>query len=235
MQDSVANAPVIAIDGPGGSGKGTISRLVASRLGWHYLDSGALYRLTALAAINHTLSFDNESALETLAEHLDVQFGADESVLLEGEVVSNAIRSEEMGEAASVVAALPGVRAALLNRQRAFRERPGLVADGRDMGSTVFPDAELKIYLTASPEARAERRYKQLKQKGIDVNLAHLLEDIRRRDERDSQRAISPMRAAPDAIQLDTTDLTIEQVVDKVLGHCGQWLGKEETPLTRRR
>jgi cytidylate kinase len=229
-----ANIPVIAIDGPGGSGKGTISQIVASRLGWHYLDSGALYRLTALAAQNHALSLDDESSVSTLAEHLDVQFGTDGQILLEGEVVTGAIRTEEIGEAASVVAALPAVRAALLSRQRAFREPPGLVADGRDMGSVVFPDAELKIFLTASAEARAERRYKQLKEKGISVNLAHLLEDIQRRDERDSQRAASPMKVADNAIQLDTTALSIEQVVDRVLSHCGQWLGEEETPLTRR-
>jgi cytidylate kinase len=233
--NSTENVPVIAIDGPGGSGKGTISQLVASRLGWHYLDSGALYRLTALASINHTLGFDNESSIATLAEHLDVQFGADGQIVLEGEEVTEAIRTEEIGEAASVVAALPAVRQALLNRQRAFREAPGLVADGRDMGSVVFPDAELKIFLTASAEARAERRYKQLKEKGISVNLAHLLEDIQRRDERDSQRAAAPMKVADDAIQLDTTTLSIEQVVNRVLSHCSQWLDEEETPLTRRR
>ena len=231
---SADKVPVIAIDGPGGSGKGTISQRVASRLGWHYLDSGALYRLTALASKNHALSLDNESSIATLAEHLDVQFGADGQIVLEGEEVTDAIRTEEMGEAASVVAALPTVRKALLNRQRAFREAPGLVADGRDMGSVVFPDAELKIFLTASAEVRAERRYKQLKEKGINVNLAHLLDDIRRRDERDSQRAAAPMKVADDAVQLDTTALSIEQVVDRVLSYCGQWLGDEETPLTRR-
>lgn len=229
--------PLLAIDGPSGSGKGTVSQIIARRLGWHYLDSGALYRVLALAAENHTLALDDAESLETLAEHLDVEFALGKDgqtiILLEGEPVTEQIRSEVVGNAASIVAALPGVRAALLARQRAFREMPGLVADGRDMGSTVFPDAPLKIFLTASAEARAERRYKQLKEKGMSVNLAPLLEDIERRDLRDSQRGASPMIAAEDAILLDTTELNIEAVVTKILEHCKQRFDYEETPLSQ--
>jgi cytidylate kinase len=228
--------PLLAIDGPSGSGKGTVSQIIAGRLGWHYLDSGALYRVLALAAENHTLALDDAESLETLAEHLDVEFALGKDgqtiILLEGEPVTDQIRSEVIGNAASIVAALPGVRTALLARQRAFREMPGLVADGRDMGSTVFPDAQLKIFLTASAEARAERRYKQLKEKGMSVNLAPLLEDIERRDLRDSQRGASPMIAAEDAILLDTTELDIEAVVAKILEHCAACFDYEETPLS---
>lgn len=231
------DVPLLAIDGPSGSGKGTVSQLIAARLGWHYLDSGALYRLLALAAENHTLALDDAESLETLAGHLDVEFARDKDgqtvILLEGEPVTDEIRSETVGNSASIVAALPGVRAALLERQRAFREMPGLVADGRDMGSTVFPDAPLKIFLTASAEARAERRYKQLKEKGMSVNLAPLLEDIERRDLRDSQRGASPMIAAEDAILLDTTELGIEAVVAKILEHCAACFDYEETPLSQ--
>ena len=217
MVESGSPVPVIAIDGPSGSGKGTISQIVADKLGYHYLDSGALYRLLALASKNHGLSVESEGDLETLAAHLDVQFSADGSIVLEGERVTDEIRTEAVGNRASQIAALVGVRQALLARQRAFRDAPGLVADGRDMGTVVFPDAGAKIFLTASAEARAERRYKQLKEKGISVNLAHLLEDIRERDERDSQRQASPLKPATDAIQLDTTNLSIDEVVDKVL------------------
>jgi cytidylate kinase len=229
--------PLLAIDGPSGSGKGTVSQIIARRLGWHYLDSGALYRVLALAAENHTLALDDAESLETLAEHLDVEFALGKDgqtvILLEGEPVTDQIRSEVIGNAASIVAALPGVRTALLARQRAFREMPGLVADGRDMGSTVFPDAQLKIFLTASAEARAERRYKQLKEKGMSVNLAPLLEDIERRDLRDSQRGASPMKAAEDAILLDTTELDIDAVVTKILELCQQRFDFEETPLSQ--
>ena len=229
-------APLLTIDGPSGSGKGTVSQLIASRLGWHYLDSGALYRLLAMAAENHTLALDDAESLETLAAHLDVEFAAGKEgqtvILLEGEPVTDLIRSETVGNLASIVAAQPKVRAALLERQRAFREMPGLVADGRDMGSTVFPDAPLKIFLTASAEARAERRYKQLKEKGMSVNLAPLLEDIERRDLRDSQRGASPMIVAEDAILLDTTELDIEGVVAKILEHCAACFNYEETPLS---
>ena len=214
---------VVAIDGPSGSGKGTISHRVAEHLGWRYLDSGALYRLLALAAQHHSLELDDEASLETLAGHLDVEFASNGAVLLEGEAVDDILRTEETGKMASIVAALPKVRNALLARQRAFAQEPGLVADGRDMGTTVFPDAEVKIFLTASAEARAERRYKQLKEKGFDVNVAHLLQDIESRDLRDTQRSSSPLIAAEDAIEIDTTSFTIDEVVKQVLECCGQF------------
>ena len=217
-----STSPVVTIDGPSGSGKGTISQRVAEQLGWHYLDSGALYRLLALAAQHHSLTLDDEISLETLAGHLDVEFSPNGSVLLEGEVVDDMLRTEETGKMASIVAALPKVRSALLARQRAFQHAPGLVADGRDMGTTVFPSAEVKIFLTASAEARAERRYKQLKEKGFDVNVAHLLQDIESRDLRDTQRSSSPLKAADDAIEIDTTSLTIDEVVKQVLEYCAQ-------------
>jgi len=217
--------PVVTIDGPSGSGKGTVSQIVAGRLGWHFLDSGALYRLLALAAERHAVGAGQEGALATLAADLDVEFaagagGGGARVLLEGEDVTQAMRSEACGNAASRLAALPVVRAALLERQRAFRGPPGLVADGRDMGTVVFPGAGLKIFLTASAEERAKRRYKQLKQKGMDVNLARILDEIASRDERDSGRAVAPMRPAQDAVVLDTTTLTIDEVVERVLDLC---------------
>lgn len=215
-----STSPVIAIDGPSGSGKGTISQRVAMQLAWHYLDSGALYRLLALAAQHHSLELDDEASLETLAGHLDVEFISNGAVLLEGEAVDDILRTEETGKMASIVAALPKVRTALLARQRAFSQNPGLVADGRDMGTTVFPSAEVKIFLTASAEARAERRYKQLKEKGFDVTVAHLLQDIESRDLRDTQRSSSPLKAASDAIEIDTTSLTIDEVVEQVLECC---------------
>ncbi len=218
--------PVITIDGPGGSGKGTISRLVAQQLGWQLLDSGALYRLLALAAKTHHIELDNDQALETLAAHLDVQFSGENEdetrILLEGEDVSQIIRTEQCGVAASRVAALPRVRESLLARQRAFRELPGLVADGRDMGTVIFPDALVKIFLTASPEARAERRYKQLKEKGISANLADLSRDIRERDERDANRAVAPLKPADDAIILDSTQMDIEAVLKQVMDLVSQ-------------
>jgi len=218
-----SHSPIVTIDGPSGSGKGTISQVVAKQLGWSYLDSGALYRLLALAAQHHSLELDDEASLETLAGHLDVEFTPNGGVLLEGEPVDDILRTEETGKLASIVAALPKVRQALLSRQRAFAQEPGLVADGRDMGSTVFPSAQLKIFLTASAEARAERRYKQLKEKGFDVNLAHLLQDIKSRDLRDTQRSSSPLKAADDAIEIDTTSLNIDEVVEQVLEHCKQF------------
>ena len=213
--------PVITIDGPGGSGKGTICHRVAEALGWHLLDSGALYRLLAVAAQRHGIRLDNEAALLTLAENLDVEFlpmpGGETQLTLEGEDVTRAVRTESCGNAASQVATLPGVRAGLLARQRAFRESPGLVADGRDMGSVVFPDAGVKIFLTASPQARAERRYKQLKEKGMDANLAALVKDIAERDTRDSNRAVAPLKPAEDAELLDSTGLSIDETVARVI------------------
>ncbi len=218
----IALAPIVAIDGPSGSGKGTIAGLLAQKLGWNLLDSGALYRLLAFAARNHGVDLTNEEAMKVLAAHLDVQFlagaqGQGQRIILEGEEVTEAIRNEGIGAGASQVASLPAVREALLQRQRAFQEMPGLVADGRDMGTVVFPDAALKIFLTASAEERARRRYLQLKAKGDDVNLASLLDEIRARDERDTQRAVAPLKPAADAIQLDSTELSIEQVMERIL------------------
>ncbi|MGE8297690.1 MAG: (d)CMP kinase [Pseudomonas sp.] len=210
------SAPVITVDGPSGSGKGTLCALLARQLGWNLLDSGALYRLLAFAAGNHGIDLTNEEALKQLAAHLDVQF-IDKRIILEGEEVTEAIRNEQVGAGASMVASLPAVREALLQRQRAFREMPGLVADGRDMGTVVFTDAPLKIFLTASAEERARRRYLQLKAKGDDVNLASLLDEIRARDERDTQRAVAPLKPAADAILLDSTELSIEQVLERIL------------------
>lgn len=213
-------APVITIDGPSGSGKGTIAGLLAKQLGWNLLDSGALYRLLAFAAGNHGVDLTNEEAMKLLAAHLDVQFVASsggQRIILEGEDVTDLIRNEQVGAGASQVASLSAVREALLQRQQAFREMPGLVADGRDMGTVVFPDAPLKIFLTASAEERARRRYLQLKAKGDDVNLASLLDEIQARDERDTQRAVAPLKPAADAIQLDSTELSIEQVLERIL------------------
>ncbi|EHY77502.1 MULTISPECIES: (d)CMP kinase [Stutzerimonas stutzeri subgroup] len=219
--------PVITIDGPSGSGKGTVAALLAGELGWNFLDSGALYRLLAFAARNHGVDLTNEEALKVLAEHLDVQFGAARDghgmiIILEGEEVTESIRNEQVGAGASQVAALPVVRTALLQRQKAFREAPGLVADGRDMGTVVFPDAPLKIFLTASAEERARRRFLQLKARGDDVNLASLLEEIRERDERDTQRAVAPLKPADDAVQLDSTTLSIEEVLQKILSEVAE-------------
>ncbi len=208
--------PVIAIDGPSASGKGTIAARVAAELGWHYLDSGAIYRLTALAAQRAGVAWDDEPALARIAAELDVEFGED-SIRLSGEEVGDAIRLEEISIGASRVAALPSVRQALLFRQRLFRRAPGLVADGRDMASVVFPDAQTKIFLTASVEVRAQRRYKQLIEKGIAANIAPLLLDLRERDLRDSQRSVAPLQQSEGAHLLDTTELTIAQTVAQVL------------------
>lgn len=213
------NAPVIAIDGPGGSGKGTISMHLAEALGWHFLDSGALYRLVAVAAMDRGVDPHDEAALGRVAEDLDVDFGVSDqgmAVLLDGKCITERLRSEAVTALASEVAALPAVRAALVRRQRAFRRWPGLVADGRDMGTVIFPDAQLKIFLTASAEARAERRYKQLKEKGENVNLSRLFREIEKRDERDRKRAVSPLLPAADAQVIDSTDLTIDEVLQKI-------------------
>ncbi|MDR3477620.1 MAG: (d)CMP kinase [Gammaproteobacteria bacterium] len=214
--------PVLTIDGASGTGKGVVGQLVATRLGWNLLDSGALYRVLALAAQKHGVALENEPALEVLAEHLDVQFkvietGVPPHILLEGQDVTETIRTEKMGNAASKVGTLPAVRTALLSRQRAFREPPGLVTDGRDMGTVVFPDAEIKIFLTASAKERARRRYNQLKEKGIDVNLDDLVGELLERDKRDQERAVAPLRPAVDAIRIDTDTLTIEQVVERIM------------------
>jgi len=214
-------SPIVTIDGPSGSGKGTISRAVAVRVGWHLLDSGALYRLVALAGLKHGVKSDDIEAHSRIAGSMDVRFDVapdgGELVILSGEEVTRQIRSEEAGQGASRVAAWPPVRDALLDRQRAFAKAPGLVADGRDMGTVVFPEADLKIFLTASPEERAQRRYKQLKDKGSDVSLPALSREITERDLRDSTRAVAPLKPAPDAEVIDSTSLTIEQVIDRVI------------------
>ena len=214
--------PVITVDGPSGSGKGTVCRLLADKLGWDVLDSGAIYRVLSLAALHHQIALDNEEALLPLAANLDVQFLVDSQtnagkVILEGEDVTTTIRNEEVGAAASKVAALPRVREALLRRQRAFRTENGLIADGRDMGTVVFPDAPLKIYLTASAQERARRRFVELNERGLDVTLGGLLEDIQARDDRDMNRAVAPLVPAEDAIELDTSELNAQQVFDKVI------------------
>ena len=209
-------APVIAIDGPSASGKGTVAARVAAALGYDYLDSGALYRLTALAAKQAGVDWADEAGVAAIAAGLDVEF-SESDIRLNGALVGDAIRTEEMSAGASKVAALPAVREALLFRQRTFNKAPGLIGDGRDMGSVIFPQAALKVFLTASAEARAERRYKQLIEKGLSANLPDLLLDLKQRDERDSQRSVAPLRQEADAKLLDTTHLTIEQAVNQVL------------------
>ena len=209
-------APVIAIDGPSASGKGTVAARVAAALGFAYLDSGALYRLTALAARQAGVDWTDEAGVAAIAAGLDVEF-SETDIRLSGQAVGDAIRSEEISAGASKVAVLPAVREALLFRQRAFNAKPGLVGDGRDMGSVVFPHAPLKVFLTASAETRAERRYKQLIEKGFSANLSDLLLDLQQRDDRDSRRSVAPLRQEADAKLLDTTDLTIEQAVNQVL------------------
>ncbi|MEI8595968.1 (d)CMP kinase [Photobacterium sp. Hal280] len=226
------NAPVITVDGPSGAGKGTLCMLLADKLGWNLLDSGAIYRVLALAAIHHGVELDSEAALVPLAAHLDVQFIAEGElvkVILEGEDVSSTLRTEDVGNAASKVAALPRVREALLRRQRAFNGEPGLVADGRDMGTVVFPNAEVKIFLDASAEERAKRRMNQLQQKGLSVNFDSLLSEIQERDDRDRNRAVAPLRPAADALVLDSTHLSIEQVTEQALAHIEEKLSAEKS------
>jgi cytidylate kinase len=213
--------PIMTIDGPSGSGKGTVARAAAKALGWGLLDSGALYRLVALAGRRAAVSLENGAELAQLAVNFDIRFGSDpqgeELVWLDGDEVTREIRTEMAGNDASKVAALPVVRAALLERQRRFAVAPGLVADGRDMGTVVFPQALIKIFLTASPQERAQRRYKQLKQKGVTANLAALSREIAERDQRDSTRAISPLVASADAVPLDTTGMSVDDVIGRVL------------------
>lgn len=214
--------PILTIDGPSGAGKGTVATRIASIKGWHFLDSGALYRITAYAALRDGVALDDEAALSELAAGLPVSFEVDPGtgevrVILAGEDIGDAIRSEEAGNAASKVAAIPGVRAALLQRQRDFHRAPGLVADGRDMGTVVFPNADTKVFLTASAEERARRRHKQLSDKGISANLRALADEIAERDARDSQRAVSPLKPAADALTIDSSQLGIDDVVRKVL------------------
>jgi cytidylate kinase len=214
------SVPVIAIDGPSASGKGTIAKRVAAALGFHYLESGALYRLVALIALRHGLN--DEAAIAAAAAGMDVYFQGEE-IFLEDQDVNLHIRHEEVGKRASDIAPMPAVRRALLERQRAFRQPPGLVADGRDMGTIVFPDAALKIFLTASPEVRAQRRYKQLIEKGIAANLSALSRDLAQRDARDANRAVAPLAPAPDSQVLDSSSLSVEAVADRVLQ---LWKGK---------
>ncbi|WP_413111406.1 (d)CMP kinase [Thaumasiovibrio sp. DFM-14] len=217
-----SSAPVITVDGPSGAGKGTLCMLLADQLGMRLLDSGAIYRVLALAALHHDVDITSEDALVPLAANLDVQFIAEGDlvkVILEGEDVSGTLRTEDVGNTASKIAALPRVREALLRRQRAFAGEPGLIADGRDMGTVVFPRAEVKIFLDASAEERAKRRMNQLQNKGLDVNLDALLSEIQERDYRDRNRAVAPLRPADDALVLDSTELNIEQVTEKALAY----------------
>lgn len=218
--NSPVSAPVIAIDGPSGAGKGTISRLVAQQLGWQHLDSGALYRIVAHAAMQADIALDAAAALAALVPTLTIEFRADTregGVLLNGQDVTDAIRTETCGNAASKVATMAAVRTALVDLQRRFRRQPGLIADGRDMASTIFPDANLKIFLTASANERAKRRHKQLNRQGLDVSLDAVLCDLRERDRRDAERTVAPLKPALGAHKIDTTGNTIDEVVMAVL------------------
>lgn len=218
-----ATVPVITVDGPSGAGKGTLCKALAKALQWHLLDSGAIYRVLALAALHHHVDITSEETLVPIAAHLDVRFVSTEmrvATILEGEDVSAEIRTQEVAEVASRIAAFPRVREALLRRQRAFRELPGLIADGRDMGTVVFPDAQVKIFLDASAEERADRRMRQLQEQGISVNFERLLVEIKDRDDRDRNRPVAPLVAAADALVLDSTSMSIEQVIEKSLQYA---------------
>ena len=219
MSGNAPDAPVITVDGPGGSGKGTIAMRLAEKLGWHFLDSGALYRLVAVAAMDRGIGADDEVALGRVADGLDVNFAISDDdmvILLDGNYITGRLRSEGVSVFASKIAAVPLVRSALVHRQRAFRKQPGLVADGRDMGTVIFSDAILKIFLTASAEARAKRRYKQLKEKGESVNLSRLFREIEKRDERDSSRSVAPLKPAQNAHIIDSTEMSIDRVLEKI-------------------
>lgn len=219
MTDTPHSAiPVIAIDGPSASGKGTVAQRVAQALGYHYLDSGAIYRITALAALRRGISWQDEAGLADMAASLDIRF-ADGEIYLDGETITEAVRTEEISRGASEVAVHPALRSALLNLQQSFRKMPGLVADGRDMATVVFPDSQTKIFLTASAEVRAERRYKQLMEKGICANLAGILQDLQTRDARDSQRSVAPLQISKNAKLLDTSELGIDQAVEAILNY----------------
>lgn len=221
-----SHIPVITIDGTGGSGKGTISLLLAQKLGWHFLDSGVLYRVLALSAEKQGVASDDQAQLVTLCDHLDVQFhsldGLDIVIKLEGIDVTEAVRAETCGNAASIIGVLPEVRSALVDRQKAFRQGPGLVTDGRDMGTVIFPDATLKFYFKASQQERAERRQKQLQKQGVDVNLRALLDEIVTRDNRDMTRAVAPLKPAADAIIIDTSGQSVQEVYRNVLQHVAK-------------
>lgn len=222
-----AAAPVITIDGPSGVGKGTLCKALAKSFGWHLLDSGAIYRVLALAALHHHVDVSSDGALVPLAAHLDVQFISHNehiSTILEGEDVSSTIRTQDVANMASQVAAYPRVREALLRRQRAFRDWPGLITDGRDMGTVVFPDAPVKIFLDASAEERANRRMRQLQEQGISVNFERLLLEIKERDDRDRNRAVAPLVPAHDALLVDSTQMTIEQVIDIAVNYAKEKL-----------
>lgn len=219
----MTTVPVITIDGPSGAGKGTLCKALAETLQWHLLDSGAIYRVLALAALHHQVDISSEEALVPIAAHLDVRFVSVEGelqVILEGEEVTHEIRTQEVSNTASKVAAFPRVREALLRRQRGFKEAPGLIADGRDMGTVVFPEAPVKIFLDASAEERAQRRMLQLQEKGFDVNFERLLSEIKERDDRDRNRAVAPLVPAADALVIDSTGMTIDQVIEKSLDYA---------------
>lgn len=211
--------PVLTIDGPSGAGKGTISRAIAQQLGWHYLDSGAIYRALAIAVLQQGVDMLDVAAVTAVAEAMDLEFECGEHLVvkLAGQVISPLLGTEETGHVASTIAAYPAVRAVLLQKQKDFQQSPGLVADGRDMGTVVFPEAAFKVYLTASAATRAMRRYKQLKEKGIDAMLAQITQDIEARDRRDQERAAAPLAMAQDAHYIDSSDMTLEQVMAEVL------------------